>query len=177
MKALRGLLARKRIRTIAVLLAMLAVPGSLLGASPPASAAGQHLCEANGPHYCLGSANLNRGTHISARKPGRLLSAAGGSGTFEGYPTYKLKFSGTSKCVAGIGTGSSNIVKVEKCSARATVWALDVDSKGHLRWINRYDTLHNGGANDVKMFLAGPSLYDEAFSVLPRQGYYRFDWK
>ena len=132
---------RNGIRGATILLAALASAAVMLVTPLPAFANGNHLCETYGPHYCLGSTNLNVNTPVFETTPGRDLFLTQQAGSFDGYPIFVIQFgSDVSKCVAA--TYASGVF-VGNCGGTGTVWARITDSSNVYRWINRYASQHN----------------------------------
>lgn len=161
----------RTIRRAAVMLAMLAVPATILATPLPASASGARLCESNGS-YCLGAASLqvNQTVVEKSLSSARYLIAAKQSGTFQGHTEYKLKFSGnTGLCVTG---GLVVEVVIHNCGDWGTLWA-----QNGSRWINVDVTKYVNSGSDV--YLAGlnkGSAYQ--LKYLGQPGFfYQFTWK
>jgi hypothetical protein len=121
----------KAIRTATVLLATLAVPAVVLAAPLPASAVNSgSLCEANGPQFCLNTANFNPYTPVTESGSGARTINAVPSGS-----NYLLKFNGdTSKCVAGTNNHLAVVVKV--CNGSDGVLWTRETSNGSDMWVN-----------------------------------------
>ncbi|MGE5287478.1 MAG: hypothetical protein ACM3ML_09800 [Micromonosporaceae bacterium] len=165
---------RNALRAATLLLATLAIPAAILAAPLPANASPGHLCETYDPtSYCLGSANLNLYTWVRERIPGRDLTQSSLGGTFEGHPTYLLKFSAdTSKCVAV--SNDLAVVEIRQCNGgTGTVWARVTSSSGVYMWINRYATNSYG----ADLYLSGIGIQDRQYAVEPIGVWYqRFSW-
>jgi hypothetical protein len=97
-------------RAAALVLAAVAAPVAILAASPPARAATPHLCETYG-RYCLGSADLNVGTYVQERTPGRDLVLTPLGGRYDGHPTFLFQFSSdNSKCAGTQSPGGGSLI-------------------------------------------------------------------
>ncbi len=132
--------------------AALAIPAAMFAAPLPVSAATAfHMCESFG-NYCVGSADLNFGTAVSERIPGRLIIHDSLGGFFDNLPTYLLRFNADpTKCVAAASNLSD--VVIHACNGGlGVVWARDHNSSsGNDRWINR----EASQAKDTKEYLSG----------------------
>lgn len=164
---------RNSIRAATVALAALAIPAAILAAPLPASASSSRLCETSGA-YCIGSANLNLYTAVTESNPGRNIVAEPQGGMFEGLPTYLLAFSADpSKCVAAANNGVD--VSIHPCNGGfGVIWALQVNSNGHLQWLNRAasppgDPAYLAGLNNGSGYMVSAPGVSHTF--------YNFDFK
>jgi hypothetical protein len=154
----RGILGLGRVRRIVVrsllVATALAIPAAMFVAPVTASADSDvSICESFGNGYCLGSDNTDLFTAVVERTfPGRKFDLDRQSGTFDGVPTYRIRFhADNSKCVAA--TNNFANVTIHPCdTGSGVVWARDHDSSTtHDRWINRLATQNKGS----KQYLSG----------------------
>lgn len=153
----------KAIRTVAILLAALAVPAAILATELPASAAGSSMCESYG-RYCLNTNDFNLYTVVKEGISGRTINQVALGGTAYGAPTYLLQFNGaTSKCV-----GSSNdiqTVEIKPCSGGiGVVWARVTVSSNTYEWINVYAS--NNNSQGETLWLTGRGIQGDGFVMV-----------
>ncbi len=132
----------KALRTVAILLASLVLPGAILATELPASAAGSSMCESYGK-YCLNTANFSLYTVVKEGISGRTINQVPLHGSAYGAPTYLLQFNGdTKRCV-----GSSNDiqrVEIKPCNGgTGIVWGRVKVKYNTYEWINVYASKHN----------------------------------
>jgi hypothetical protein len=167
-------------RAAALVLAAVAAPVAILAASPPARAATPHLCETYG-RYCLGSADLNVGTYVQERTPGRDLVLTPLGGRYDGHPTFLFQFSSdNSKCVGTQSPGGGSLI-IQPCNGGiGIVWAqiyigTASGNRSVYEYINRYESEFYGDTR----YLEGHNILNVAFGAFPTDsdGYYKFSWE
>jgi hypothetical protein len=160
--ALRNILAAKPIRVF--LVAAMVVPGSLLAASPAASArVGLHLCETFGHNYCVGAPTINLYDPVIETTGGRLLNFIPSSGGGE-----KIAFSADiTKCVAAANNGHD--VVVHPCDGSGTVWIEHQCPATTCFENNKFATLYLSGRDSLgsqyQIKIRGAAGWDQQFSA------------
>ena len=130
---------RKRVLAVMVLIAGLVMPAAALAGPLPAQAAADHLCEAYGHHYCVGSDSLDLYTHLYERMPGREINAV----LDVSNSTYKFQFVADktkTKCVASTNDGL--LLDIRPCNSTGVVWRFKAGHPGFGLWINAYASRH-----------------------------------
>jgi hypothetical protein len=138
----------RAIAATAVAFGGLAVPAAILAPPSAQAAGGFTICEVNGNKYCLGSSDLNLGTAVTERKPGRNFTLVRVGTGEDGLPTYEIASStAINSCVAAYG----NTIVFHSCSnGDQVVWEMVISDKGNTEWLD------NGlAAEGERWFLGG----------------------
>jgi hypothetical protein len=159
--ALRNVPARKSLHVF--LAGAMAVAGSLLAASAPASAAGSSaVCESSGHHYCIGAPKLGRYDAVVETVSGRFLNINSVSGGVE------LQFAAeTSLCVAA-GNGGVVVVQHPCNGGLGVVWVERPGSNGHYfenREFGKYLSGANRLGSQYEIKNKDASGWDQQFTV------------
>jgi len=153
---------RRAVRAVGILIAVLAIPVTLLATSAPAGAVtGFRLSETNG-EFAIGLPGLCPVCAVEEKAPGRLVQLVPLTNKYEGiYFEYRIQFvENTNLCVGIAQTDPLGVYAVNCSNGLGTAWALKPNN-GSDTFINRAESQAGG----VDVYLTGSNKLDSQFRL------------